>query len=128
MTEKPKNNYGPTGSADSYRPQNQGIPKIGDPTMASSRCRSLAMRSAFAFARAGLTLSIAFASAASATPILGPDLSSFTVLGGSTVTNVPTSTINGNVGVWSSGGANAITGFLSSPGVGVSDPQVTGGT
>src|SRR5450432_1543248 len=65
---------------------------------------------------------------ASAAPILGPDLSSFTVLGGSTVTNVPTSTINGNVGVWSSGGANAITGFLSSPGVAVSDPQVTGGT
>jgi hypothetical protein len=29
--------------------------------------------------------------------------------------------------VWSSGGANAITGFNSSPGVAVSDPQVTGG-
>ncbi|OGT29143.1 MAG: hypothetical protein A2W28_12585 [Gammaproteobacteria bacterium RBG_16_51_14] len=63
----------------------------------------------------------------SATPILGSDLASFTVLGASTVTNVPTSTIVGNVGVWSSGGANAITGFLSSPGVAVSDPQVTGG-
>lgn len=58
----------------------------------------------------------------SATPILGPELASFTVLGASTVTNVPTSTIVGNVGVWSSGGANAITGFLA-----VSDPQVTGG-
>lgn len=63
-----------------------------------------------------------------ATPILGTNLASFTVLGASTVTNVPTSTIVGNVGVWSSGGANAITGFNSSPGVGVSDPQVTGGS
>ncbi|MDD5275091.1 MAG: DUF3494 domain-containing protein [Methylovulum sp.] len=62
-----------------------------------------------------------------ASPILMPDLASFTVLGASTVTNVPTSTIGGNVGVWSSGGANDITGFLSSPGVAVSDPQVTGG-
>jgi Ice-binding-like/PEP-CTERM motif len=66
-------------------------------------------------------------SSALATPILGSDLASFTVLGASTVTNVPTSTIVGNVGVWSSGGANAITGFLSSPGVAVPDPQVTGG-
>ncbi len=62
-----------------------------------------------------------------ASPLLGSDLASFTVLGASTVTNVPTSTIGGNVGVWSSGGANAITGFLSSPGVAVSDPQVVGG-
>ncbi len=67
------------------------------------------------------------ASSAWATPILGSDLASFTVLGASTVTNVPTSTIVGNVGVWSSGGANAITGFSSSPGVAVSDSQVTGG-
>jgi hypothetical protein len=63
-----------------------------------------------------------------ATPLLGADLASFTVLGGSTVTNVPTSAIVGNVGVWSSGGANAITGFNASPGVAVSDPQVTAGT
>ncbi len=62
-----------------------------------------------------------------ATPILGLDLSTFTVLGASTVTNVSPSVIGGNVGVWSSGGANAITGFSSSPGVAVSDPQVTGG-
>ena len=52
---------------------------------------------------------------------------SFAVLGSSEVTNVPTSTVVGNVGVWSSGGANAITGFNFSPGVAVSDPQVTGG-
>jgi hypothetical protein len=64
----------------------------------------------------------------SATPILGNNLASFTVLGASTVTNVPASTIVGNLGVWSSGGANALTGFLSSPGVGESDPQVTGGS
>jgi hypothetical protein len=62
----------------------------------------------------------------SATPLLSPDLASFSVLGASTVTNVPTSVIGGNVGVWSSGGANAITGFLSSPGVAVADPQVGG--
>jgi len=67
------------------------------------------------------------ASSVLATPLLGPDLSTFTVLGASTVTNVPTSTINGNVGVWSSGGANSITGFTSSPGVAVADSQVTGG-
>jgi hypothetical protein len=59
---------------------------------------------------------------------LGSELASFTVLGASTVTEVGTNTIVGNVGVWSSGGANAITGFLSSPNVAVSDPQVTGGT
>ena len=52
---------------------------------------------------------------------------SFAILAGSALTNVPTSTVVGNVGVWSSGGANAITGFNSSPGVAVSDAQVTGG-
>ena len=66
-------------------------------------------------------------SLASATAILPSDLAGFTVLGGSTVTNVPISTISGSVGVWSSGGANAITGFNSSPGVPTSDPQVTNG-
>lgn len=64
------------------------------------------------------------ASPAWATPILGSDLTSFAVLGASTVTNVPTSTIVGNVGVYA---GSAITGFNSSPGVAVSDPQVTGG-
>ncbi|TDY00623.1 ice-binding family protein [Thiohalophilus thiocyanatoxydans] len=67
------------------------------------------------------------AAPASATPILDSDLASFTVLGASTVTNVPTSTITGNVGVWSSGGANAITGFAPSPPNPVADPQVTSG-
>lgn len=62
-----------------------------------------------------------------AAPILDVDLASFAVLGASTVTNVPTSAIVGNVGVWSIDGANAITGFLSAPGVATPDPQVTGG-
>lgn len=62
-----------------------------------------------------------------ASPILGSDLARFTVLGSAVVTNVPTSAINGHVGVWSAGGANAIVGFNSSPGVAVSDSQVTGG-
>lgn len=65
------------------------------------------------------------ATPAMATPILGSDLASFTVLGASTVTNISTSTIVGNVGV---SPGSSITGFLSSPGVGVSDPQVTGGS
>lgn len=51
----------------------------------------------------------------------------FAVLAGSEVTNIPTSSVVGDVGVWSSGGANAVTGFNSSPGIAVSDPQVTGG-
>lgn len=67
------------------------------------------------------------ASPAWAAPILGSDLASFTVLGAETVTNVPTSTIGGNVGVWSSGGANAITGFSSVSGTATADSQVTGG-
>lgn len=52
----------------------------------------------------------------------------FAVLGASTVTNIPVSSISGSVGVWSSGGTNAVTGFNSSPGLAVSDPQVTDGT
>jgi hypothetical protein len=65
---------------------------------------------------------------ASATAILASDLAGFTVLGGSMVTNVAPSVIAGSVGVWSIGGANAITGFHSSQGVAVSDPQVTDGS
>ena len=64
---------------------------------------------------------------ASAAAILDAPLSSFAVLGSSTVTNVPTSNIDGNVGVWSSGGGNAITGFTSSPGAPAIDPQVKNG-
>ena len=59
-----------------------------------------------------------------AAPILESDLASFTVLGGTTVTNVPTSSIVGNVGVWS---GTSITGFNSVSGNTASDPQVTGG-
>ena len=74
-----------------------------------------------------LTLAMCALQPAAALPLLGTDLAAFTVLGASTVTNVGPSSIVGNVGVWSSGGANAITGFNSSPGVAVSDPQVVGG-
>lgn len=61
---------------------------------------------------------------ASAVPILGSDLASFTVLGAETVTNVPTSTIVGNVGV--SPGA-ALPGFNWVSGTATADGQVTGG-
>lgn len=66
------------------------------------------------------------AAGARADGILGSDLSIFAVLGSSAVVNVPPSVITGNVGVWSAGGANSISGFNSSPGVPVADPQVTG--
>lgn len=62
-------------------------------------------------------------SQATATPILGSDLASFAVLGAESVTNVPTSAIVGNVGV---SPGSSITGFNSSPGTAVADPQVTG--
>lgn len=83
-----------------------------------------------AFVKLAIPMCTALACAAapaSALPLMGPDLESFTVLGASTVTNVPTSTITGNVGVWSSGGANAITGFAPSPPNPVADSQVTSG-
>jgi hypothetical protein len=72
-----------------------------------------------------LVVALAYAPAqALAVPLLGSDLASFAVLGASTVTNVPTSTVTGSVGVWP---GTAITGFNSSPGVAVADSQVTGG-
>lgn len=80
------------------------------------------------FALATAAILAAFGSASThATPLLESNLASFTVLGASTVTNGPTSNIVGNVGVWSSGGANAVTGFLSAPGVATADPQVSAG-
>ena len=63
-----------------------------------------------------LSLALCAVHPASALPLLGTDLAAFTVLGASTVTNVEPSSIAGNVGVWSSGGASAITGFNSAPG------------
>lgn len=60
---------------------------------------------------------------ASAAAILGTELASFAVLGAQTVTNVPTSTIVGNVGV--SPGA-ALPGFNFTSGFATADPQVTG--
>lgn len=64
------------------------------------------------------------AAPASATPLLGSDLASFTVLGSETVTNVPTSTIVGNVGV---SPGTALPGFNWVSGTATADGQVTGG-
>jgi hypothetical protein len=70
---------------------------------------------------------VLLASPASASGILGNNLASFAVLGATTVTNVPPSTIHGSVGDWN-GGANTVVGFCVSPGSPCADPQVTGGT
>lgn len=60
-----------------------------------------------------------------AAPILGADLATFAVLGATPdVTNVPTSTIVGNVGV---SPAAAFSGFTFTAGLATADPQVTGG-
>jgi ice-binding like protein/PEP-CTERM motif-containing protein len=71
-----------------------------------------------------LTVLPVLARGASAESILLSQLRSFAVLGASAVTNVPTSTIVGNVGV---APGSSITGFNSSPGVAVADAQVTSG-
>lgn len=65
-----------------------------------------------------------YTSQASAAPVLGSDLASFTVLGAETVTNVPTSTIVGNVGV---APGEALPGFNYVAGTATADLQVTGG-
>ncbi|MEP7364709.1 MAG: DUF3494 domain-containing protein [Acidobacteriota bacterium] len=70
-----------------------------------------------------IVLLVAVGANAHATTILGATLSSFTVLGAETVTNVPTSVIGGNVGVWA---GNAITGFNSVANTSTADLQVTG--
>lgn len=59
-----------------------------------------------------------------AVPILGADLASFAVLGAETVTNVPTSTIDGNVGV---SAGTALPGFTFVSGLATADPQVSSG-
>jgi hypothetical protein len=59
-----------------------------------------------------------------AAPILGDDLATFAVLGAETVTNVPISTIFGNVGV---SPGQALPGFIFVAGTATADPQVTGG-
>jgi len=74
-----------------------------------------------------LPLLVALACAPSlalATPILGSDLASFTVLGATTVTNVPPSNIVGNVAVWA---GTALPGFNYVAGTATSDPQVSEG-
>ncbi len=88
----------------------------------TSRLSLMAALTASAAACAALVLPLP----AAAAPLMGSDLASFSVLGASTVTNVGPSVIGGNVGVWQSGGANAISGFNSAPGVAVTDPQVGG--
>jgi Ice-binding-like/PEP-CTERM motif len=75
-----------------------------------------------------LLVALAFVPAqAWAVPILGPALKTFAILGAAAVTDVPTSTIFGNVGVYP---GSSITGFtLPVPGVPTVDAtgQVTGG-
>lgn len=64
------------------------------------------------------------ASPAVAVPLLGPNLTGFTVLGAETVTNVPTSTIYGSVGV---SPGTELPGFSFVSGTATPDSQVIGG-
>jgi len=59
-----------------------------------------------------------------AVAFLSGDLASFAVLGAETVTNVPTSTVSGNVGV---SAGTSLTGFNPVSNGSIADPQVTGG-
>jgi len=73
-----------------------------------------------------IPLFVALAYGPAQAQILGPQLATFAVLGETSVTNVPTSTIFGNVGV--SAGVS-ITGFGTTiPLTATSNPQVTGGS
>jgi type VI secretion system secreted protein VgrG len=65
----------------------------------------------------GALTAFLFSPSAGAASILG-SADSFAVLAGSTITNTGPSTVTGDVGVWSDGGANDVTGLLST--------QVTG--
>jgi len=65
-------------------------------------------------------------SSAYADSILGSALTGFAVLGSSGVSNTPTATIDGNVGVWSPADTDSITGFNSLLNASVADSQVTG--
>jgi hypothetical protein len=89
--------------------------------------RVLLIKETMKTTKAGLLIVSAMALAvplASATPLLTSELKSFAVLGAEAVTNVPNSTVVGNVGV---SPGSSITGFNSSPGVATGDPQVTSG-
>jgi len=73
-----------------------------------------------------IPLFVALAYGPAQAQLLGPQLATFAVLGETSVTNVPTSTIFGNVGV--SAGVS-ITGFGTTiPLTATSNPQVTGGS
>ncbi len=61
---------------------------------------------------------------ASAALLLGSNVASFAVLGATTVTNAPTSTIEGNVGV---SAGTSITGFTTIANAAIADAQVTSG-
>ena len=91
---------------------------VGKRIASSMKCKFLIL-----FVVAALT-ALLYPPLVSATPLLGTDLASFTVLGAETVTNVSTSTIVGNVGV---SAGTALPGFSFTSGLAVTDPQVTSG-